>query len=97
MIKEIPAKQVECCDCCGRDGYLMTCKACCGKYCLLCDAIITGCVHKLDVCRKCGETESVKAIAQNYVPKLVAILKERDAELENLKASAVLPNAKADR
>ena len=84
MKTTIPAKEVELCDICHRDGYLMTCKACGGRYCLLCDAIITGCVHKLDVCRKCGDSEPVQAIAKKYVPQLVAVLKARDAELAQL-------------
>lgn len=87
MIRKVPEKEVEVCDLCGRDGYLQTCKACKGRYCLTCDAIITGCVHKLDVCRACGKKPEVLAISEKYVPQLVAVLKSRDAELAELSNS----------
>ena len=84
MIRKVPEKEIEVCDICHRDGYLMTCKACGGRYCLMCHATITGCIHRVDVCRKCGESARVVAIAEKYAPRLVAILKERDAELAQL-------------
>lgn len=76
----VPQKEVELCDCCSRDGFLQTCKACGGRYCLLCDAYLPGCIHRPDVCRKCCDNEQVKAIADKYAPKLLEILKARDAE-----------------
>lgn len=75
---------MEVCDTCGRDGYLSTCVACKGRYCLTCEAIIIGCVHTLDVCKKCGDTPAVRAISEKYVPKLVALLKARDKDLTRL-------------
>lgn len=86
MIKEIPARRIEVCDCCGRGGYLMTCKACGGKYCVFCDALIVGSVHKLELCGKCGARESVKVVVEKYEPELVAILKRRDCDLGKLKS-----------
>lgn len=83
-MRKVPEKEVEVCDLCGRDGYLMTCKSCKGRYCLICEAIIAGCVHKLDVCRACGNKPEVLAISKKYVPQLVAVLKSRDAELAEL-------------
>lgn len=85
MMQKIPAKEIEVCDICGRGGYLMTCKACRGRYCLMCDATITGCIHALDVCRTCGDRPEVITIAEKYAPKITAILKIRDAELSQLK------------
>lgn len=84
----IPSKETEVCDICGRDSYLQTCKACGGRYCLTCDSIITGCVHKLDVCRKCGKTEAVMAIAEKYAPRFVRVIKARDEELAALRSEA---------
>ena len=83
-IEAQPAQQIEVCDCCGRDGYLQTCKACGGKYCIIHNAIITGCIIEVPVCRKCQGRPDVLAIVEKYAPLINAPRKERDAEISAL-------------
>lgn len=84
MKTTIPERIVELCDICEREGYLSKCKACGKMYCLTCDALIPGCVHKIDVCLKCGDDEKVNAIAKKYAPLISSILTKRDKELSGL-------------
>ena len=86
MKTTIPERVVELCDICKREGHLMTCKACGKMYCFMCDAIVTGCIHKMDICLKCGSDERVNAIAEKYAPLILSVLKNRDKELLKLRS-----------
>ena len=84
---KIPAREdteTEVCDICHRGGYLQTCKACGGKFCIIHDDYVPGCIHKLDICRTCSDRPEVITIAANFAPKIKAVLNERDAELAKL-------------
>lgn len=83
-IEAQPAQEIEVCDCCGRDGYLSECRACGGKYCLLHEAIITGCIITVPVCKKCQDREDVMAIVKKYAPLINGPRKDRDAEISAL-------------
>jgi len=80
----VPEKEVEVCDLCQHDGYLETCLFCQGKFCLTCHGIIPGCIHKVQVCRKCGGEPALREIVSAYVPRLTEILNERDADIIEL-------------
>lgn len=92
MKRRIPAQTVEVCDICGRDGYLQTCLACGGRYCLLHNAYISGCIHSCDVCRKCSDDKRVIAVARKFAPRITRILKLRDAEFKALKIKYKKPH-----
>jgi hypothetical protein len=78
----IPAKEVELCDVCEREEtYFNTCLFCGARYCITCEAIIAGCIHKVRVCRKCGDLDEVKVIVDHFVPGLLRILDARDNAL----------------
>lgn len=85
MKKKMPAQIITVCDICERQAtFLEKCKACGKEYCLLCNSCIPGCVHQVDVCRKCAGREDVNNIVKKYVPRLRRILDKRDKELEGL-------------
>lgn len=77
----VPEKEVEVCDICQREGCLQTCIHCDGRYCLTCNGIMPGCIHKVDVCRKCGKNGIVQAIVEKHVPAITAVLNTRDTEI----------------
>ena len=82
MKKTLPQREVELCDCCHRENnYLDTCKFCGGRYCLLCRATISGCVHHVDVCRNCQDNPILLAIVEKYAPLINAVLEARDIEI----------------
>ena len=82
MKATVPARQVDYCDICYREtGYLRKCVACGREYCLTCEAVVVGCVHKMQVCRECGESDVVACIAKEYAPLILAVLEERDEAL----------------
>lgn len=89
----VPAKEIELCDVCHRDSsWLVTCLFCGNRYCLTCEAIISGCIHKVRVCRKCGENETVLAIVEKHAPLIRSVLEARDIELRK----SAQPNVQAD-
>lgn len=82
---KIPAKEIEACDICGRDGNgcLTTCVVCGKRYCFrICEAIMVGCVHQPNVCKECGRNEKVEAVVEQYAKPLWALLKKRDAAMK---------------
>lgn len=82
MKKMLPPREIEVCDCCHREnGYLITCKFCGGRYCLSCRAIISGCVHQVDVCRNCDDEPELIAVVEKYAPLILSVLKARDIEI----------------
>lgn len=88
MKRKRPAEVVDVCDICERESsslFLEKCKACGKEYCVTCRAIISGCVHTVDVCMKCSHREEVRIIAKKYAPRIQRILDKRDEELEELK------------
>ncbi len=87
----IPQKQVEACDICERPvggSMLTTCVVCGKEYCHLCEAIVAGCVHQPDVCKRCAESDSVRATVHRFSPKISRVLKARDRALRRAKGGA---------
>lgn len=85
MRKTIPEHEIKICDVCHRESnYLDTCPVCGREYCIVCEAIISGCIHKVEVCRMCGDMHEVMDIAERFAPKIKAVLLEREAELAKL-------------
>ena len=87
MKKIKPKEEVTICDICHREAIIISkCPVCGCDYCLICDAIIGGCIHKIDICRKCGKREDVQEISKKYAPKIARVILARSKELKNLKA-----------
>lgn len=83
---KVPAKVVEVCDICTRQAPFFTvCVVCQKRYCSTCEAIIGGCVHQPEVCKKCAEDELVTAAVKRFVKPLVDILDRRDKALAALR------------
>lgn len=93
---KVPAKTEEVCDICHGGGYLQTCKACGCRHCLICDYYLPGCIHKMDVCRKCCDRPEVKALAAKYAPEILRVLKKRDIELAQLSNVQDQPRAEKE-
>lgn len=82
-----PAVTIEVCDYCESDGFLQVCDSCGGKYCLLCQGIIGGCMVSIDVCSKCGSEDKVLDVAEKYAKKIIPIIHKRTQELKKLRRS----------
>jgi hypothetical protein len=95
MKRTIPERTIEVCDSCGREGYLQTCVACGGKYCLTDDGIVPGSFGFVDVCRDCGKRDDVRAICDRYSKKLAPIFRARQLALGKLRHGAKLRQKKA--
>ena len=81
---KIPAKTVEACDICGdpKGGGLLTKCVICGKeYCYTCEAIMCGCIHQPQICKKCGDNEKVKATVDRFAKPIMAVLRKRDTAM----------------
>lgn len=84
-VKKVPSKEIKACDICGREAnYLKKCQSCGKEYCIICDAIIYGCVHKVEVCRKCQDRKEVQVISEKYAPRIAKLLRDRSRELWKL-------------
>lgn len=75
-------KEVELCDLCRGDGFLQTCIRCQKRFCLVCDALISGCIIKPRCCKECGNSEKVKAICDEFAPSIHEIRIKRDQKIE---------------
>jgi len=81
----VPEKEVGACDLCHReDACLQTCLSCGNRYCLLCEAIIYGSIHKVDVCRKCGQDKLVLEVVDKFAQHIKSVLQERNGALIKL-------------
>jgi hypothetical protein len=86
MKVEIPSKVIEVCDICHCDKSVYEkCVVCGRQYCMICRAIMPGCIRQPDVCSECGETESVIAVVNKFVKPLVSILERRNIALKQCK------------
>ncbi len=87
MKLKIPAKTIEVCDVCQRENssWLTDCTVCVKKYCLLCRAIIAGCVHEVDICKRCGDLDEVREVVDKFVKPLLKVLDERSKALKRIK------------
>lgn len=88
MKKRIPGKIIEVCDICERETagcVLVRCIVCRKQYCITCEAIMVGCVHKPELCRECGRLDKVKAVIDRFVKPLLAVLDRRDKALARLR------------
>lgn len=79
----IPEKEIEICDVCQRESSLRldTCLFCGGRYCYTCRAIICGCVHEVDVCRKCDNNPVLLSIVMKHAAIINSAIEARDAEI----------------
>ena len=79
---KVPTKEIEVCDICQREtGTLTKCVRCGVDYCHICEAILWGCIHRPDLCRKCADIDSVVAVIKKYTQPLRTVLRARDAAL----------------
>ena len=88
----IPSKTVCACDICERESassLLDKCVVCGREYCCTCRAIMCGCVHQPDVCKKCGDNEAVRAAVETFAPRISRVLDARDVVLSGLGAVAL--------
>lgn len=80
--KLTPAKEVIICDVCRREvPYVEDCEFCGIDYCLSCRAIIPGCAHQVDVCKKCENNDVVLKIVNKHTPLIVGALQSRRIEI----------------
>lgn len=84
MKQTLPAKEIEVCDICHREGYLEVCVTCGKQYCITHQATISGSYGFLHLCCKCGKRDDVKEIAEKYSDKLYDIYQERKAAFQAL-------------
>lgn len=84
MKQKVPARTVEVCDTCGRDGYMQKCTLCRGDYCLTCRAIIVGCIVEVPVCRKCGSRDDVKSIVDKYAAMIEPVIRKRNKSISQI-------------
>jgi hypothetical protein len=85
MKKTKPATEIELCDICQRETALLdTCPVCKSRYCLTCRAIIPGCIHTVEVCRKCGHKDDVLAVVMAHAPIIQAAIRARNNEISKL-------------
>lgn len=87
-----PEVEIEVCDNCHRDSYLQDCKVCNKKYCLMCEAVVTGCIHKMQICRPCGDRPEVLGISELFAPRIKAILLERNEALTKIDKPSATEN-----
>lgn len=88
----VPSRTVEACDICHRQlggGLLTKCIVCGKEYCHTCEAIICGCVHRPDLCKKCAEHESVREVVGNFSKPLSDVLKLREKSLSKLRLKVI--------
>lgn len=92
---KLAAKTVEACDICERQyaGSLLTkCIICKKEYCHCCEAIMCGCIHQPQICKKCGDNEKVRATVDRFADPIVAVLRKRDTALRR-HAKSITPSA----
>lgn len=84
---KIPSKTVEACDLCRRETVCLNKCVVCGRdYCHTCEAIIMGCVHRVNACKECADDcvstgEKIRALVRDFATPLDALLKKRDKAL----------------
>lgn len=76
-----PAEEIEVCDTCHREAYLLTCLACGKRFCLTCQAIISGCWVKVRIGRCCRDREDVRVIVDQFAAQITPIIEARTAAL----------------
>lgn len=79
-----PAREVEVCDFCGREGFLQACTVCGKSFCLICEAVIGGCVVSTRVGKCCGKREDVANVVERYAQQFQPIVRRRAAALKKL-------------
>lgn len=88
MIKKIPAKTVEVCDLCSHQapaGCLTKCVICQKDYCHTCEAIMCGCIHQPQICKKCAGNDKVIELVGKFAHPLLLVLNKRDKGLIRLR------------
>lgn len=80
-----PAREVEVCDFCRREGFLTECDVCGRQYCLTDEGTVAGSYGFTNVCRDCSRQQRVQEICDKYAVHLRPIFQQRDAALKRLR------------
>ena len=81
-----PAREVDVCDRCHREGFLQECHVCGAQFCLTCRGIMAGCWVSPDVCRDCSKRPDVQDVVERHTAQIAPIIKARTGELQALPA-----------
>jgi hypothetical protein len=84
MKRTLPAKEVEVCDICHHDGFLMQCNICNGMFCRSCEGHISGCWVGPMVCRTCAHREDVQEVVRKHADEITPIIERRTKALCSL-------------
>jgi hypothetical protein len=85
--RNIPARQVDVCDSCGRGPgfHLQKCWVCGCDFCLTCQGQVTQCYGFTRLCCKCAELDKVKQVCHKFAKQLMPIFMARDEALKRLR------------
>lgn len=85
MKVKVPAKTVDVCSLCQRPTSVLDKCVRCGKdYCLVCRAIVMGCIHRVDICENCGRNEKVRTVIERFVPDFLKLIARRNAAIKRV-------------
>ena len=84
MKTTVPAKEIEVCDFCHRDGYLQNCWVCGRQFCLSDEGTVAGSFGFTKVCRACSLRDDVGLVCDKFAKLIAPILRKRDAALQRL-------------
>lgn len=80
-----PAREVTVCDLCSKEwSVLDTCLVCGKEYCYTCHGTMPGCIHAVEVCRKCSERPDVVEVVKRHAGPLRSLISERADALRAL-------------
>jgi non-ribosomal peptide synthetase component E (peptide arylation enzyme) len=85
MIVTTEPKQIEVCDICKQDVFLLTCDVCGHRFCFSCEGIITGCWVSPRICVDCGQRKDVRAICKTHSDEITPIIERRRMALRSLR------------
>lgn len=84
MKTNLPARELEVCDFCHREGYLQDCWVCGKQFCLSDEGTVVGSFGFTKVCRVCSSRDDVQLVCGKFAKLIGPILRKRDAALKNL-------------
>lgn len=78
-------KIIKICDVCEIENtYLQDCIVCGKEYCILCGSVMPGCMVSVNCCKKCGESDDVIEIVEEYAKPIVKIVEQRNNKLQRI-------------
>ena len=80
-----PARTVEVCDFCQREGYLQPCDVCGRMFCLTHKGTVAGSWGFTTLCTECAGREDVGIVCAEYAKRLTPIFEERRIALRALR------------